>query len=85
MTLHSTAFTLLAIFIVLPVDAGKLRRRLQMYTLTDLADHNSETSCWLGIDDKVWDVTNYYPTHPLGPASVLNRCGQEITSEFYNV
>jgi hypothetical protein len=68
------------------VTASEFRRNLQAtFSLSELATGDSASSCWLGIDGMVLDVTDYTDSHPVGAASVLNRCGQEISSAYYSV
>ncbi len=47
-----------------------------------VATHDSEDDCWLIIDNKVYDVTDYLRLHPGGKAIVASYCGQEATAAF---
>lgn len=47
-----------------------------------IAQHNSQSSCWLIINNKVYDVTNYIPFHPGGTSRITNYCGGEATNAF---
>jgi cytochrome b involved in lipid metabolism len=38
------------------------------YTATEVAGHADSTSCWLILDNKVYDVTTFIPKHPGGEA-----------------
>ncbi len=51
------------------------------YTLEEIATHNLETDCWLAIEGKVYDVTEFIPNHPGGKA-VLAGCGKDATTLF---
>lgn len=46
---------------------------------TELAKHNSVTSCWLLISGKIYDVTSYLNSHPGGEAEILKTCGTDAT------
>jgi cytochrome b involved in lipid metabolism len=90
MLFQKASATLLAGFItasfIHDAAASEAHRNLQAsFSLPDLATRNSASSCWLGIDGMVWDVTDYADSHPVGAAPVLNRCGQEISSAYYSV
>ena len=44
-------------------------------TLSELAQHNSMESCWVGYQNKVYDVTSYLPKHPGTAQRILSNCG----------
>lgn len=54
-----------------PPDAALL----SSYTLADVTEHTSADDCWLTISGKVYDVTDWLPTHPGGPSIVLKHAG----------
>jgi cytochrome b involved in lipid metabolism len=51
------------------------------YSLTEVALHNTPTDCWMAIDGKVYDVSNYALKHP-GGDTVYQGCGQDATKLF---
>lgn len=50
------------------------------YTLAEVAMHSEAGDCWMVIDNKVYDVSEYQ-THPGGEA-ILEGCGQDATELF---
>ena len=44
-----------------------------------LAEHASLDSCWMAIEGKVYDFTNYVPQHPTPPFVMEPWCGREAT------
>ena len=52
------------------------------YTTATIAQHNSESSCWLIINNKVYDVTSFLSEHPGGASTILPFCGKEATHAF---
>lgn len=52
------------------------------YTLTQVAQHGSSTSCWSTINGKVYDLTNWIDQHPGGPEHILAICGKDGSSDF---
>jgi cytochrome b involved in lipid metabolism len=50
--------------------------------LEEVAQHNNEKSCWIAIDNKVYDVTNYMPNHPGGEGLILDKAGQDASVAF---
>lgn len=51
------------------------------YTLEEVAMHGSEKDCWMAIDDKVYNVTEFIPKHPGGKA-IIGGCGKDATTLF---
>ncbi len=51
------------------------------YTTAEISEHNTETDCWLLIDEKVYDATDYIASHPGGTA-MLQGCGTDATDLF---
>lgn len=51
------------------------------YNLEAVAKHNLETDCWIVINDKVYNATNYITLHPGGPG-FKKYCGQDATQSF---
>ncbi len=51
-------------------------------TMQELAKHNSETSCWLLIDGKIYDVTSYLYQHPGNADTILPTCGTDATAAY---
>lgn len=51
------------------------------YTLEEIAEHSTENDCWLLIDEKVYNATDYIISHPGGTA-ILQGCGTDATDLF---
>mmetsp|Transcript_582 Transcript_582/g.2221 ORF Transcript_582/g.2221 Transcript_582/m.2221 type:complete len:148 (-) Transcript_582:135-578(-) len=47
----------------------------------EVAKHNSRDDCWLIIEGKVYDITDYVDEHPGGDA-ILNNAGGDATEGF---
>ena len=41
----------------------------------DLGMHNNSQSCWVGFQNKVYDVTSWLPRHPGSAQAILPYCG----------
>jgi cytochrome b involved in lipid metabolism len=52
------------------------------YTMTDVAKHNSESSCYTAINGVVYDVTSWIRQHPGGARAILSLCGKDGSSAF---
>jgi cytochrome b involved in lipid metabolism len=55
------------------------QEELPVYTLDEVAEHDSLDSCWKVIEGKVYDFTDYIPDHPTRPGVMLRWCGREST------
>lgn len=51
-------------------------------TLTEVASHNSRTSCWSIINGSVYDLTSWIPKHPGGEQRILDICGIDGSTKF---
>lgn len=52
-----------------------------VYTLEEIASHNSHDDCWLAINEKIYNVTSFVGSHPGGEA-ILEGCGKDATEFF---
>jgi protein-disulfide isomerase/predicted heme/steroid binding protein len=53
----------------------------KLYSLEEIAQHGTDTDCWLAIEGKVYNVTDFVGKHPGGKA-ILNGCGKDATKLF---
>jgi cytochrome b involved in lipid metabolism len=51
-------------------------------TMAEVRKHNLEEDLWFIFDDKVYDSTEYLPSHPGGPKYVIEQAGEESTKAF---
>jgi hypothetical protein len=51
-------------------------------TAAEIAKHSSASDCWIIINSKVYDVTNYLGIHPGGAGTIAPYCGQDATTAF---
>jgi cytochrome b involved in lipid metabolism len=49
-------------------------------TLATVATHNSEADCWIHLNNKVYNLTEYAPKHPGGKGKILKYCGSGLDS-----
>lgn len=61
---------------------GESDEETKTYTLSEISGHDNEDSCWIAIESKVYDVTDFISSHPGGEA-ILMGCGSDAT-ELYN-
>ena len=49
------------------------------YTKEEIATHNDESSTWIILNNKVYDVTNFILEHPGGEEVILSLAGHDAT------
>ena len=54
----------------------------RLISLQELARHNTASDCWMAIEDNVYNITSYVPTHPAPPKMLTDWCGKEATEAF---
>ncbi len=64
-----------------PTGLNEEEDTTRMYSLEEIAQHSSESSCWQAINGKVYDVTPFISFHP-GGRLILNGCGKDSTVLF---
>ncbi|MCH8553197.1 MAG: FMN-binding protein [Natronospirillum sp.] len=58
---------------------------LREISLDELAEHDSEDSCWKAINDRVYDITDYIPNHPTPEHVITEWCGKESTEAWEDI
>ncbi|KAJ7706039.1 FMN-dependent dehydrogenase-domain-containing protein [Mycena rosella] len=53
-----------------------------MWSLEQVAEHNSPASCWVIIKSGVYDVTDFLQEHPGGAKIILKYAGRDATSAY---
>ncbi|EEH47518.1 uncharacterized protein PADG_03602 [Paracoccidioides brasiliensis Pb18] len=51
----------------------------------EVAQNNTEDSCWCIIDHKVYDLTDFLDAHPGGNVVLTQIAGTDATTAFYNL
>lgn len=52
------------------------------FSPVEIAAHATTASCWLVVDGRVFDVTDYLRSHPGGSKTITPWCGKESTEAF---
>lgn len=53
----------------------------EIYSFEEIQKHNTRDDCWLVINGKVYDVTDFLNKYPEGDA-ILQNCGKDATEIF---
>jgi len=57
----------------------------KLFSVSQVASHNTQSDCWMIIEGKAYNVTGYIPDHPAGPEKVIAFCGKDGTQAFNDV
>ncbi|KAF2501917.1 acyl-CoA dehydrogenase NM domain-like protein [Lophium mytilinum] len=57
----------------------------QIFSLSEVATHNTKDSLWCIIDSRVYDLTDFLESHPGGEFVLLQGGGKDATTDFYNL
>ncbi|MEO6999867.1 MAG: cytochrome b5-like heme/steroid binding domain-containing protein [Terracoccus sp.] len=52
------------------------------FSLADVSQHQSGSSCWAAVDGGVYDLTQWINDHPGGSDAILGMCGTDATAAF---
>lgn len=55
---------------------------LPAYSTEQVAAHNTASDCWIIVNTRVYNVTNFIAIHPGGADRILNQCGSDATKSF---
>ncbi|KAK2065154.1 FMN-dependent dehydrogenase [Colletotrichum caudatum] len=54
----------------------------KVFTAEEVAKHNTPESCWVVLYGKVYDVTEFLPSHPGGSKIIVKLSGRDATDEY---
>ncbi|GIZ44416.1 hypothetical protein CKM354_000761400 [Cercospora kikuchii] len=57
----------------------------RLLSAEDISQHNTPHDCWVVIDGKVWDFTDFAPEHPGAPEIIWKHAGRDATSTYAEV
>ena len=52
------------------------------YTMAEVAKHTKDTDCWVVVNGKVLNVTDFLSEHPGGKEAIMLYAGKDATEEF---
>lgn len=58
------------------------KENARMFTMEEVAKHNTEEDCWIIVKDRVYDCTEYLELHPGGVDSIIINGGEDSTEDF---
>merc|ERR1719386_85431 len=65
-----------------PAAGGAAAPAASGFTKEEVAKHNNKSSCWVILNDRVLDVTEFLKDHPGGELAILTFAGKDATEEF---
>lgn len=64
-------------------DASK--QASKTVSLEEFAKHNQKSDCWIAINGKVYDVTEFIPNHPGGQPPLIRHAAHDATKIYENL
>ena len=55
---------------------------MKEYTIDEVNNHNTKDSCWIIINNNVYDITEFINIHPGGGSILLTVAGDDATDYF---
>nr|AAY59538.1 nitrate reductase [Cylindrotheca fusiformis] len=52
------------------------------FTMEEIRKHNTEEDCWIIVNNRVYDATEYLELHPGGTDSIVINAGEDATEDF---
>ncbi|KAJ0026281.1 hypothetical protein Pint_08675 [Pistacia integerrima] len=57
----------------------------KIFTLSQVAQHNSKKDCWFVINGRVLNVTKFLAEHPGGEEVLIESAGKDATKQFEDI
>ncbi|KAL4889030.1 FMN-dependent dehydrogenase-domain-containing protein [Aspergillus ambiguus] len=57
----------------------------KLLSTQEISRHNSPETCWIVVDNQVWDVTDFLDEHPGGSGIILKYAGRDATQPYSEV
>jgi len=65
--------------VFLPADAAKVGNP---YTMQEVEQHASQQDCWVAINGKVCNLTEFMSVHPGGVQPIMSKAGKDATADW---
>ncbi|KAK5127452.1 hypothetical protein LTR85_006791 [Meristemomyces frigidus] len=56
-----------------------------LLTVEEISKHNRPDDCWIVVDGKVWDITEFAPQHPGGGEIIWKHAGRDATTSYSSI
>jgi cytochrome b involved in lipid metabolism len=63
---------------------GEVTPGSPVFSLSDIASHKDQVSCYTAISGSIYDLTQFVNMHPGGKEPILFVCGKDGTEVFMN-
>ncbi|KAH7402266.1 FMN-dependent dehydrogenase-domain-containing protein [Phaeosphaeria sp. MPI-PUGE-AT-0046c] len=54
-------------------------------TIEEVKKHDKENDCWIVVNDVVWDITDFIPSHPGGNEIITKHAGFDASTSYNSV
>ena len=56
-----------------------------LISVEEIKKHNSPDDCWIVVDNKVWDITDFAPDHPGGGEIIWKHAGRDASTTYSSI
>lgn len=70
------------LLLVLSVGVLPSLAKAASFSAEEVAQHNTQTDCWVSIENQVYDLTEFIPAHSGGAGAIVGSCGKDATAGF---
>jgi len=84
MRLSISTILLVLTLLVTPVivSAHEEHEEENLFSASEVAEHNTTENCWVILNNTVYDITDYLKDHSEKFLDISGWCGQDITEDF---
>lgn len=65
-------------------EPSKCRKPVPQVTMEEVAKHNSLSDLWIVVENRAYDITKWFKSHPGGYGPLLGMAGKDATDMFTN-
>lgn len=80
-----TAATLLSTGLIYTISNDSPAKSEKIISVDEFIKHNKKLDCWVAINGKVFDVTEFIPNHPGGQPPLIRHGGHDATKLYENL
>ncbi|KAF2766415.1 hypothetical protein EJ03DRAFT_278165 [Teratosphaeria nubilosa] len=57
----------------------------KLISVEEISQHNTPEDCWIVVDGKIWDITDFAPEHPGGGEIIWKHAGRDASTSYSSI